>query len=333
MTLPSEVKIRIRSNALTLKEFTVAQMRRVTGLNPASIRTELQRMKRQGYLTSEPMKEKRGRGAPPHIYKLTSDPEKRLELSHQVEAFYTPPPPPASPKPTSLHFKAAVKLIDRLASDQISAEERGEVLDKARYHLDFAMHEEGVGIKKDEATDIIGAHIDFRKVQLECLQGHWSEAVNLLNRARTVFLAHELEEPVAQVEAYLLCLAIRPHLEEAREAEVRSPSAAAWCIQKAIDELESSPVASHPLAQTLLGTACWLRESLQAREIEPAAKQLVKELQGAFDKLTQQASRKLEEEWARRRQIEEVRPSVWLVEEEMMPLMDYHSMDRSRRAD
>ena len=333
MAVPNEVKIRIRSNALTLREFTVAQMRRVTGLNPASIRTELQRMKREGYLTSESVKEKRGRGAPPHVYKLTSDPEKRLELSHQVEAFYTPPPPPASPKPTSLHFKAAVKLIDRLASDQISAEERGEVLDKARYHLDFAMHEEGVGIKKDEATDIIGAHIDFRKVQLECLQGHWSEAVNLLNRARTVFLAHELEEPVAQVEAYLLCLAIRPHLEEAREAEVRSPSAAAWCIQKAIDELESSPVASHPLAQTLLGTACWLRESLQAREIEPAAKQLVKELQGAFDKLTQQASRKLEEEWARRRQIEEVRPSVWLVEEEMMPLMDYHSMDRSRRAD
>ncbi len=333
MALPNEVKIRIRSNALTLKEFTVAQMRRVTGLNPASIRTELQRMKRQGYLTSEPMKEKRGRGAPPHIYKLTSDPEKRLELSHQVEAFYTPPPPPASPKPTSLHFKAAVKLIDRLAAGQASEEERDEVLDKARYHLDFAMHEEGVGIKKDEATDLIGAHIDFQRAQLECLQGHWPEAETLLNRARAVFLAHELEAPVAQLEAYLLCLAIRPHLEEAKEAEARSPSAAAWCIQKAIDELESSPVASHPLAQTLLDTACWLCESLQAREMEPVAKQLVKELEGAFDKLREQASRKLEEEWARRRQREEVRPSAWPGEEEMLPLMDYHSMERPRRVD
>ncbi len=332
MVAPSEVKIRVRSNALDLKEFTVAQMRRVTGFNSASIRTELQRMKRQGYLTSEPMKEKRGRGAPPHIYKLTSDPEKRLELSHQVEAFYTPPPPPAPPKPTSLHFKAAVKLVDRLAAGQVSEEERDEVLDKARYHLDFAMHEEGVGIKKDNTTDIIGAHINFRQAQLECLQGHWPEADALLNRARTVFLAHELETPAAQVETYLLCLAIRPHLEEAREAETHSPAAAAWCIQKVVDELESSPVASHPLAQALLDTACWLRESLQAREMEPAAKQLVKELEGAFDELAEQFSRKLEEEWPRRRQREESRPVTWPRRAEA-PLADYFLRDRPRRVD
>lgn len=333
MALSSEVKIRIRSNALTLKEFTVAQMRRVTGLNPASIRTELQRMKRQGYLTSEPMKERTGRGAPPHIYKLTSDPEKRLELSHQVEAFYTPSTPPAPPKPTSLHFEAAVKLIDRLAAGQASEEERDEVLDKARYHLDFARHEEGVGINKDEATEIIGAHIGFQRAQLERLQGHWAEAEDLLNKARTVFQAHELEAQVARVDAHLLSLAIRPHLEEAREAEDRSSSAAAWCIQKVIDELESSPVASHPLVQTLLDTACWLRESLQAREMEPAAKQLVKELQGAFNEFTEQASRKLEEEWARRRRREEVRPSVWRGEEKTIALMDYQLMDRPRRVD
>lgn len=331
MVAPSEVKIRVRSNALDLKEFTVAQMRRVTGLNPASIRTELQRMKRQGYLTSEPMKERKGRGAPPHVYKLTSDPEKRLELSRQVEAFYTPPPSPAPPKPTSLHFRAAIKLIDGLAAGQVREEERGEVLDKARYHLDFAMHEEGVGIKKDEETAIIGAHIDFRRAQLECLQGQWAEAEDLLNKARTVFQAHELEAQVARVDAHLLRLAIRPHLEEAREAEDRSPSAAAWCIQKVIDELESSSVASHPLAQTLLDTACWLCESLQAREMEPAAKQLVKELQGAFDEFAEQASRKFDEEWAnKRRWREEVRPVTWPRREEA-PLVDYYLRDRPRR--
>ena len=330
MAVPSEVKIRIRSNALTLREFTVAQVRRVTGLNPASIRTELQRMKREGYLTSEPMKERRGRGAPPHVYKLTSDPEKRLELSRQVEAFYTPPPPPAPPKPTSLHFKGAVKLIDRLTSGQISDEERGEILDKARYHLDFAKHEEGVGINKDEATEIIGAHINFQQAQLECLQGHWAEAEDLLHKARTVFQTRELEAQVARIDAHLLRLAIRPHLEEAREAEDRSSSAAAWCIQKVIDELESSPVASHPLAQTLLDTACWLRESLQARETEPAAKQLVKELQGAFDEFAEQASRKFDEEWAKRRWREEVRPVTWPRREEA-PLVDYYLRDRPRR--
>ncbi|MEA3485264.1 MAG: hypothetical protein U9R03_00975 [Candidatus Aerophobetes bacterium] len=332
MVLLGEVKIRIRSNALTFKEFTVAQMRRATGLNPASIRTEIQRMKQEGYLTSEPVKESEGRGAPPHVYKLTSDPEKRLELAREVEAFYTPPPLPAPPKPTSLHFKAAVKLIDRLAAGQVSEEKQDEVLDKARYHLDFAMHEEGVGIKKDEATEIIGAHINFHQARLECLQGHGAKAEELLNKARTVFQAHELEAQVAQVDAHLLRLAIRPHLEEARKAEAQSPPAAAWCIQKAIDKIEGSPVAFHPLAQAFLDTACWLRESLQAREREPVAKQLAKELQGAFEKFAEQASRKLEEEWARRREREEFRPVTWPGREERVP-PPYHPMDRPRRVD
>lgn len=333
MAVPNEVKIRIRSNALTLREFTVAQMRRVTGLNPASIHTELQRMKREGYLTSEPIKEKSGRGAPPHVYKLTSDPEKRLELSRQVEAFYTPPPPPAPPKPTSLHFEAAVKLIDRLATGQVSEEERDEVLDKARYHLDFAMHEEGVGIKKDEATDIIGAHIDFRRAQLECLQGRWPEAEALLNRARTVFLAHELEAPVAQVEAYLLCLAIRPHLEEAREAEARSPSAAAWCIQKAIDELESSSVASHPLAQQLSEMSQWLCTSLQAREEQVVEKRLEEKLEWFVEDLTKKASRKIEA--IEERRYREVLLGAWaeLGEEAPPPLIgDLLMQDGLRRS-
>jgi SOS regulatory protein LexA len=212
MVAPNEVKIRVRSNALELKEFTVAQMRRVTGFNSASIRTELQRMKRQGYLTSEPVKERKGRGAPPHVYKLTTDPGKRLELSHQVEAFYTPPPPPAPPKPTSLHFKAAVKLIDRLAAGQVMEYERGEVLDKARYHLKFARHEEGVGIKRDRETEIIDAYICRERGRLEYLQGDLDEAKSLFSQARAVFKIHNLEEQIDRVDAMLLALKVETML-------------------------------------------------------------------------------------------------------------------------
>lgn len=251
MTLPSEVKIRIRSNALTLKEFTVAQMRRVTGLNPASIRTELQRMKRQGYLTSEPMKEKRGRGAPPHIYKLTSDPEKRLELSHQVEAFYTPPPPPASPKPTSLHFKAAVKLIDRLASDQISAEERGEILDKAHYHLDFSMHEEGVGIKKDEATGIIGAHINCEQGRLEYLRGNDGDAEALFKKAKGAFASADLPDEATKVDEYLQSIQIRRRWMEMIQRGIYEPRNMARCVLETLKPISAS-LTDKPLTLLLM---------------------------------------------------------------------------------
>jgi len=274
MVAPSEVKIRVRSNALDLKEFTVAQMRRVTGLNPASIHTELQRMKREGYLTSEPIKEKSGRGAPPHIYKLTSDPEKRLELSRQVEAFYTLPSPPAPPKPTSLHFEAAVKLVDRLAAGQVSEEERGEVLDKARYHLDFAMHEEGVGIRKDRATEIIGAHINYQRARVEGLRGRWTKAESFLDQACAVFESHGVEEQLEKISALSLSWIIRRQLDEAKKAETRSFTSAVQCLQKVINAIEDSKVASHPLGQLLTETSRWLRDSLQPKGPSGAKEEL-----------------------------------------------------------
>lgn len=251
MAVPNEVKIRIRSNALTLREFTVAQMRRVTGLNPTSIRTELQRMKKEGYLTSEPTKERRGRGAPPHIYKLTTDPEKRLELSHQVEAFYTPPSPLAPPKPTSLHFKAAVELIDRLASGQISEKERDEVLDKACYHLDFAMHEEGVGIKKDEATDIIGAHINCEQGRLEYLRGNDGDAEMLFKKAKEVFATAGLLDEVAKANEYLQSIQIRRRWMEMMQRGIYDPSDMARCVLETLGPIFAS-LADRPLVPLLM---------------------------------------------------------------------------------
>jgi DNA-binding PadR family transcriptional regulator len=268
MVVAGEVKIRVRSNALDLKEFTVKQMRRVTGLNPASIRTEIQRMKREGYLTSEPVKERRGRGAPPHVYKLTSDPEKRLELAREVEAFYTPPPPPAPPKPTSLHFKAGVKLLDKLAAGQVGEGERDEVLDKARYHLDFAMHEEGVGIKKDKATEIIGACINCEQGRLEYLRGNDGDAERLFKKAKKVFVSADLPDEVARADEYLQSIQIRRRWMEMTQRGIYEPRNMARCVLETLKPISAS-LADRPLILLLMNLIEHLAPS--ARELVLAA--------------------------------------------------------------
>lgn len=265
MVLLGEVKIRIRSNALTLKEFTVAQMQRITGLNPDSIRTEIQRMKQEGYLTSEPVKESEGRGAPPHVYKLTSDPERRLELAREVEAFYTPPPPPAPPKPTSLHFKAAVTLINRLAAGQVSEGERDEVLDRARHHLDLAMHEEGVGIKKDEATEIIGAHINREQGRLEYLRGNDGDAERLFKKAKEVFASADLLDEVAKVDEYLQSLQIHHRWAEVMQKGVYEPRDVVRCVLETLQPISSS-LANRPLILLLMNLL---------KSLVPSTKELV----------------------------------------------------------
>jgi predicted transcriptional regulator len=87
MTVPNEVKFKVRHYALLLEEFTVSQIVELTGLKSPSVRTEVQRMKREGFVTAS-RQNAQGRGGPPCVYRLTDDPEARLALSRSVEAFY-----------------------------------------------------------------------------------------------------------------------------------------------------------------------------------------------------------------------------------------------------
>ena len=98
----SEVKFKVRQNALLLGEFTIAQLVRATGLNPESVRTEVQRLRKEGFVVSE-----RRPGQREALYRLSDDPEKRLALSRSVEAFYPEPPMPVPPRPTSRMYQAA----------------------------------------------------------------------------------------------------------------------------------------------------------------------------------------------------------------------------------
>ena len=206
MTLPSEVKFKIRAIALDLETFTVAEMARVTSLNPASIRTELQRMKRRGYLTSEPIREDRsGPGAPAHRYRLTDDPEKRLALARSIEPFYAPIP---TARPLSLHYQAAMTLAERLESGELSAAERKDVLRDAQHHLVLAVEEEGIDIRPEAETAVASAYLDLLRARLAIAAGQLEGVEPLLATARQAFACRGLDEMVAQADSLQTALVV-----------------------------------------------------------------------------------------------------------------------------
>jgi len=201
MAITGEVKIRIISNALSLEAFTVAQMRRATGLNPRSIQTVLQRLKRQGYLTSEPVEEAPpGSRRPPHRYRLTPDADKRLELARQVEAFYTPPPKPAPPEPTSRNYTAARRLIERLEREKVAEAEKAAAVEKIHHHLKIAAGEEGLGVRRDAESETLAAHLALLQARLAMSLGHWAEAERNLEEAVASFSAHGLDDLLARTK-------------------------------------------------------------------------------------------------------------------------------------
>jgi DNA-binding PadR family transcriptional regulator len=215
MTLPNEVKFKVRAIALDLETFTVAQMTRVTTLNPTSIRTELQRMKREGYLTSEPIREgKSGRGAPPHRFQLTDAPEKRLALARSIEPFFSPPPTPA-PRPLSLHYQAAVTLTERLESGELSETERETTLRDAHHHLALAVEEEGVDIRPETETAVAAAYLDLLRARLAIATSQWKQAEALLQASLQTFTEHRLGEMVTQAESLRTALKVEQTLARA----------------------------------------------------------------------------------------------------------------------
>lgn len=211
MAAPNEVKFKVRHHALILEEFTVAQIVQLTGLKSTSVRTEVQRMKREGLLSSYREKRK-GRGAPPCVYRLTDDLEARLELSRSVEAFYTEiAPKPVEPRrPVSRHFFQAVELIKDLTCQRVGEADQKAVIDEALYHLEFARREEGVG---REGTEMIGACLDREQARLESVRGNISEAERLFQKANNAFEAIGLSREIEQTHGYWLCAQLRQQLQ------------------------------------------------------------------------------------------------------------------------
>ena len=201
----SEVKFKVRRNALLLRQFTISQLVRATGLNPESVRTEVQRLKQEGFVVSE-----RRPGQREVLYRLSDDPEKRLELSRNVEAFYPPPPEPS--RPTARLYQAALHTLSQ--AEKAKGRQRQDLLAQAAHQLEGAWQAEGAS----RAPDLVQAHLLRERGRLAYLQGtNLDQAHQLLEQAREKFAAAGLESEVRLVDEYLLCLEIESR-ERARGA-------------------------------------------------------------------------------------------------------------------
>ncbi len=195
----SEIKFKVRYSALLLKDFTVSEIIRVTGLNPESVRTELQRMRQDGLLISTPHPEmQKKRGGRPSLYRLPDDPEKLLELSKSVEAFY--PPLSSTDLPSSRYYKSAKELIDQALVSEDSS--NSELLSDAESDLDMAEQAEG-GVL---ASRLIKAYLEFERARILYLNGKHEQALVAFNDLHKFFENNQIESMVKRINDYILCL-------------------------------------------------------------------------------------------------------------------------------
>jgi DNA-binding transcriptional ArsR family regulator len=220
----SEVKFKVRRNALLLREFTIAQLVRATGLNPESVRTEVQRLRREGMVTS-----KRKPGQREALYRLSDDPEKRLALSRSVEAFYPEPSEPIPPRPTSRLYQAALQSLDR--AEREKDERREALLAQAEHQLEGAWQAEGAS----RAPELVQAHILRERGRLAYLQGQREPAREQLTRARKAFAAAGLESEVRLIDDDLVYLEARRRIDVSGAVD---PAAKALCVLKALEAVE-----------------------------------------------------------------------------------------------
>ncbi len=245
----SEVKFKVRQNALLLREFTIAHLVRATGLNPESVRTEVQRLRKEGFIVSE-----RRPGRREAFYRLSDDPEKRLALSRSVEAFYPEPPEPVPPRPTSRLYQAALLSLDQ--AEREKGKRREALLAQAAHQLEGAWQAEGAS----RAPELVQAHILRERGRLAYLQGQREPARELLTQAREAFAAAGLESEVRLIDSDLVYLEARHRIDASGAV---GAAAEARCVLEALEEAECPPTG--PLVRLLAGLTRALSRTIEDR--------------------------------------------------------------------
>jgi len=262
------VKLRVREVALTLKEFTAEQMIKATGFNSDSVQSEIRRMREDGFLTAERLNGPVGqRGAPPCIYRITSDPELRLVLAKQVQEFY--PKAPSPTHPTSEHYVNAVARLDEIEQGRVNDTDRAALLEECKEELEFAWYEEG------EPKDVIDAYIQRQKGRMEYIKGNYDEAELLFNRSLSIFRSVGQSEPSCEGE-YLPALLVRRQWEQKPDAPLIEKARAAL---NTLRELGTSTGAHHPMSALLADLSAQLITELESMRklVLAAAKAQVRE--------------------------------------------------------
>jgi len=220
----SEVKFKVRRNALLLGEFTIAQLVRATGLNPESVRTEVQRLRQEGMIASE-----HEPGRREILYRLSDDPEKRLALSRSVEAFYPEPPEPVPPRPTSRLYQEALRTLDE--AEREKGARREALVRQAAHQLEGAWQAEGAS----RAPELVQAHLFREQGRLTCVDDRREHAQAWFNQARERFSAAGAESEVRLIDEYL------SYLEAQRQIDINGavdPSTRARCVLETLKNAE-----------------------------------------------------------------------------------------------
>jgi len=226
-----EVKFKVRRNALLLREFTISELVRATGLNPESVRTEVQRMKQEELLFPET--ESRQRET---IYRLSDDPKKRLALSRSVEAFYPKSPKPFMPRPTSRLYKAAVISLNQV--DKKKGKQREELLNQAEHQLEGAWEAEGAS----RAPKLVQAHILRERGRLAYLRAKWESAKELFELALEIFAEGNLDGETRLVDEYLLCIEAQHRIHIAHTSDVATQARCVLDILNTAEHVSPSPL-------------------------------------------------------------------------------------------
>jgi len=184
----NRVRVAVRQIALDGKPFTAFDIQRRTSLNIDSIRTEIQRLRKGGFLStgmSKTPQQGRGPGAPAALYSLTQDPALIQELRGTVASFYLSLPVPRTSRPTSEHFLAARYAMND-ATKTMNSEERESLLAKAELEIQAAWLSEG----DEGATEELKAHLLFESARVKFLHEDYSEAQMQFAQCRDVFEEH-----------------------------------------------------------------------------------------------------------------------------------------------
>lgn len=226
-----EVKFKVRRNALLLREFTIAELVRATGLNPESVRTEVQRLKQEELVVSEGQP-----GQREALYRLSDDPEKRLSLSRSVEAFYPEPPEPIVPRPTSRLYKDALQTLEQ--AEDAESGRREKLLEEAEHQLEGAWQAEGAS----RAPELVQAHILRERGRLAYLQGKRESAREQLEQAREAFAEADLEREARLVDEYLLCIEAWRRIQTSNASDAAAQARCVLETLKAAEHLSASPL-------------------------------------------------------------------------------------------
>lgn len=267
-----EVKFKVARLAYSLGEFTVKRLATITGLNEKSIRTHLDRMKKDGYLEVVGQEElaEGTTGRPALIYRVVSDPVKRTRLMEEITAFYVPSEETAYQQPQSPHYRRALDIMENeLRRASCGLQPSTAALAVAQRHLETAADDESVG---EKGTEVATAWVKCATAKLKALAGDLNRAVQLKQEADKAFEENGVEEAqhaVADIARYICgtqlgAMAVLSEAMAAHDYELVLERTEA--LRQVLDHLtpEDPRILISVKTLTLLETSC--RESLAWQE-------------------------------------------------------------------